>query len=127
MIMAATAPAGAVRPPAIYPLIAQLTGWCAIGIAVAAICDRSRYSDLGGAVAAPLALAVIALTWVTPGLKNALVVPPATPQTAAITWCILATGALAIAAAGMRDRWHPYSRLRLHRRTGNLLSNAWRN
>jgi hypothetical protein len=105
MIMTSTIPAGG-HPPAIYPLIAQLTGWCAIGVAVAVACDRSRYSDLGGAVAAPLALAAIALAWVTPGLKDALAFPPATPQTATIAWYILATVALASAVAGMRDRWH---------------------
>jgi hypothetical protein len=110
LIMTTTIPAGAGHPPAIYPLIAQLTGWCAIGVAVAAACGRSRYSDLGGAVAAPLALAAIALTWVTPGLKDALALPPATPQTATIAWYILANGALAIAVAGMRDGWHRYTR-----------------
>ncbi|HTW10005.1 MAG TPA: hypothetical protein VME46_21055 [Acidimicrobiales bacterium] len=110
VIMTTTLPADAGHPSAIYPLIAQFTGWCAIGVAVATACDRSRYSDLGGAVAAPLALGVIALAWVTPGLKDALALPPATPQTATIAWYILATGALALAVIGMRDRWHRYTR-----------------
>lgn len=109
MIMASTVPVGAGHPPAIYPLVAQFSGWCAIGVAIAAVCDRTRYSDLGGAIAAPLALGAIALAWVTPGLKDALALPPATPRTATIAWSILATGALAIAAAGMRDRWHRYA------------------
>ena len=110
LMMTRTIPAGAGHPPAIYSLIAQLAGWCAIGVAAAAACGRSRYSDLSGAVAAPLTLAAIALAWVTPGLKDALALPPATPQTATIAWYILATGALAIALAGMRDRWHRYTR-----------------
>jgi len=110
MIMTTTVPADAGHQPAIYPLIAQFTGWCAIGVAVATACDRSRYSDLGGAVAAPLALAAIALAWVTPGLKDVLALPPATPQTATIAWYILATGVLALAGVGMRDRWHRYTR-----------------
>jgi hypothetical protein len=41
--------------PAVYPLIAQLTGWCAVTIVAAACVGRSRYADLGGAVAAPSA------------------------------------------------------------------------
>jgi hypothetical protein len=110
MIMKTTIPVGAGHPPAIYPLIAQLTGWCAIALAVAAACGRSRYADLSGALAAPLALATIALAWVTPGLKDALASPPATSQTATIAWYILATSALAIAVAGMRDGWHRYTR-----------------
>ena len=110
MIMTTTMPAGAGHPAAIYQLVAQFTGWCAIGVAVATACDRSRYSDLGGAVAGPLTLVAIALTWVTPGLKDALALPPATPETATIAWYILATGALALAVVGMRDRWHRYTR-----------------
>jgi hypothetical protein len=117
MIMTRTIPAGRGHPPAIYPLVAQLTGWCAIGVAVAAVSDRSRYSDLGGAVAAPAALGAIALAWVTPGLKDALAVPPATAQTATVAWYILAAGALGIAVAGMRDGWHRCTRTRLRSRT----------
>jgi hypothetical protein len=110
MIMTTTVPAGAGHPAAIYPLIAQFTGWCAIGVAVATACDRSRYYDLGGAIAAPLALAAIALAWVTPGLKDVFSLPPATAQTATIAWYILATSALALAVVAMRDRWHRYTR-----------------
>jgi hypothetical protein len=119
MIMTTSIPVRAAHPPAIYPLIAQLTGWCAIGVAVAAACGRSRYADLSGALAAPLALAAIALAWVTPGLKDALAFPPATSQTATIAWYIVATSALAIAVAGMRDGWHRYTRACLHSRSRN--------
>ena len=108
LIMASTFPTGAGRPPAIYPLVAQLTGWCAIVVAIAAICDRSRYSDVGGAMAGPLALVVIALAWVGPGLKDLLAFPPAAPKTAAIAWYTFATGALVVAVAAMRDPWRRY-------------------
>ena len=51
-IIAGTFPPGGLsRPPAVYPVIAQLAGWCAITVAAAACADRSRYADLGGAVA----------------------------------------------------------------------------
>ena len=108
LIMASTFPAHAGHPPAIYPLVAELTGWCAIGVAVAAACDRSRYSDLGGAIAGPLALVAIVVASVTPCLKDLLAFPPAMPETATIAWYIFATGALAVAVAAMRDRWHRY-------------------
>ena len=32
------------HPPAVYPLLAQITGWCTLTVAVAACCDRSRYA-----------------------------------------------------------------------------------
>ncbi len=118
MIMTSTIPPGAGHPPAIYPLIAQLTGWCAIAVAVAAVCDRSRYSDLGGAIAAPIALVAIALAWVSPGLKNVLGHPPATPQGATVAWYGVATAALAVTFAGMRDRWHRYRTARCRMGTG---------
>ena len=47
-------------------MIAQLTGWCAVTVAAAACADRSRYADLGGAIAAPVSFAAIALAWYTP-------------------------------------------------------------
>jgi hypothetical protein len=125
VIMTSTVPAGAGHPPAIYPLVAQFTGWSTLGVAAAAVCSRSRYSDLGGAIAAPVALVAIALAWVTPGVKDALAVPPATPETATIAWCSLAAGALALAAAGMRDRWHRYTRPRLRWRSGNGPNHSW--
>jgi hypothetical protein len=106
LIMTSTIPASVGHAPAVYPLVAQFTGWCAIAVAAAAVCERSRYSDLGGAVAAPVTLVVVALAWVTPGLKDGLALPLAAPVTATIAWCSVATGALAVTIAGMRDRWH---------------------
>ena len=87
-IMAHTIPAHTLsRPPAVYPVIAQLTGWCAVTVAAAACADRSRYADLGGAAAAPVSFAAIALAWY------------------AIT-----TAALALTCAAMRDQWHRHTR-----------------
>jgi hypothetical protein len=97
---------------AIYPLIAQLTGWSALVVAVAACCDRSGYYDLGGAIAAPVALAAIAFAWFTPGVKDLLATRPATPRNATIAWYSIATACLTITAAAMSDTWHRYTRQR---------------
>ncbi len=94
--------------PAIYPLLAQLTGWCVVAVAAAACCDRSRYADLGGAVAAPVSLAVIALAWYGPRIDRLLVSPPATAHAVTIAWYTIATAALVLTSAAMRDRWHRY-------------------
>jgi hypothetical protein len=100
--------------PAVYPVIAQLTGWCAVTVATAACVDRSRYADLGGAVAAPVSFACIALAWYAPITSRFLAGPPATPHGLTITWCGVATAALALTCAAMRDQWHRYKRS-LHR------------
>jgi hypothetical protein len=99
---------------AVYPLLAQLTGWCALTVAAAACCDRSRYADLGGAVAAPVSLAAIALAWYSPGINRLLLTPPATARAETIAWYGITAAAVALGAAGLRDRWHRYTRL-LHR------------
>jgi hypothetical protein len=98
------------RPPAIYPLLAQLTGWCAVAVAAAACCDRSRYADLGGAVAAPVTLAVIASAWYLPQLSRVLLNPPATAGDATAAWYGVAAGALVLTGVAMRDRWPRYTR-----------------
>jgi hypothetical protein len=98
------------HPPAVYPLLAQITGWCALTVAVAACCDRSRYADLGGAVAAPVSIALIALAMYTPKLRQLLATPPASPHTATVAWYTIAAAALALTYTAMRDRWHRYSR-----------------
>ena len=114
-IMAHTTPPHALgRPPAVYPVIAQLTGWCAVTVAAAACADRSRYADLGGAIAAPVSFAAIALAWYSPVTSRFLVEPPATAHTVTIAWYAIATAALALTCAAMRDRWHRYTR-NLHR------------
>ena len=82
-IMAHSIPphAPSAHAPAVYPLIAQLTGWCAVTVAAAACADRSRYADLGGAVAAPISFAAIALAWYSPVTSRFLIEPPAPPAT----------------------------------------------
>jgi hypothetical protein len=105
---------GASHSPAVYPLIAQLTGWCMVAVAVAACVDRSRYADLGGAVAAPISLGAIALAWYVPITSRVLVEPPATVHGVTIAWYAIASAASALTCAAMRDQWHRYSRS-LHR------------
>jgi len=101
-------------PPAAYPLIAQLTGWCTVTVAAAACVDRSRYADLGGATAVPVSAAVIALAWYLPMTHKLLVQPPATAHGVTVAWYAIATGALALTCAAMRDQWHRY-KPHLHR------------
>jgi hypothetical protein len=98
--------------PALYPLIAQLTGWAILAVAVATCCDRSRYSDLAGAIAAPVVIAAMAFAWITPGIKDLLVTRPATPRNATIAWSAIGAACLTITAAAMRDTWHRYTRRR---------------
>jgi hypothetical protein len=114
-IMAHTMPPHTLgHPPAIYPMIAQLTGWCLVTVAAAACADRSRYADLGGAVAAPVSFAAIALAWYAPVTARFLVEPPGTAHAVTIAWYAITTAALALTCAAMRDQWHRYTRS-LHR------------
>jgi hypothetical protein len=104
------------HPPAVYPLIAQLTGWCAVTVAVAACAARSRYADLGGVIAAPVSLAAIAFVWNVKFTGRVLTQPPATAHGVAIAWYAIAAAALALTCVAMRDQWHRYTRsLRLRR------------
>jgi hypothetical protein len=98
------------HPPAVYPLIAELTGWCAVTVAAAACVDRSRYADLGGAIAGPVTFAAIALAWYAPGVSGLLVEPPATAHGVTLAWYAVASAALLLTCAAMRDRWHRYAR-----------------
>jgi len=110
-IMAHTIPAHPLsHPPAVYPMIAQLTGWCAVTVAAAACADRSRYADLGGAAAAPVSFAAITLAWYAPVTARFLVEPPATAHTVTVAWYAITTAALALTCAAMRDQWHRYTR-----------------
>jgi hypothetical protein len=93
-----------------YALIAQLIGWCAIIVAAAACTARSRFADLGGAIAAPVSFAVIALAWYTPLSAKFLVKPPATPTSVIIGWYAIAAAALILSGAALRDHWHRYGR-----------------
>jgi hypothetical protein len=114
-IIAGTVPAHTLGPlPAVYPLIAQLTGWCTVTVAVAAWARRSRYADLSGAVAAPVSLAAVALAWFAPITSRFVAEPPGSPHGVTIAWYAVASAALALTGVAMRDRWHRYSR-RLHR------------
>jgi hypothetical protein len=83
-------------------------------VAVAACAGRSRYADLGGAAAAPVSFAAIALAWYAPVTGRFLVEPPATAHGLTIAWYSIATAGLALSCAAIRDRWHRYTRS-LHR------------
>jgi hypothetical protein len=102
------------HPAAVYPLIAQLTGWSAVTVAAAACAGRSRYADLGGPIAAAISFAAIAIAWYAPVSARLLAGPPATPHGVTIAWYAVASAALALACVAMRDQWHRYSR-GLHR------------
>jgi hypothetical protein len=110
-IMAHTIPPHTIgRPPAVYPVIAQLAGWCAIAVAGAACVDRSRYADLGGAIAAPVSFAVIALAWYSPVTSRILTGPPATALGVTTAWYAVTAAALTLTCVAMADRWHRYAR-----------------
>jgi hypothetical protein len=96
--------------PAVYPLIAQFTGWCAVTVAAAACVDRSRYADLGGAVAVPVSFGAIAVAWNIPASASILVDPPATAHGVTIAWYAVASAALAVTCVAMRDHWHRFWR-----------------
>ena len=116
-IMAHTIPPHTIgHPPAVYPVIAQLTGWCAITVAGAACVDRSRYADLGGAIAAPVGFAGIALAWYVPVTRRILTGPAATALGVTTAWYAIAAVALTLTCAAMADRWYRFSRhLRVER------------
>jgi hypothetical protein len=107
-------PHAASQPPAVYQLIAQLTAWCAVTVAVAACVGRSRYADLDVALAAPVSFGVIALAWYGPFSAGLLVEPPATAHGVTIAWFSVAAAALTLTCVAMRDQWHRYARS-LHR------------
>lgn len=98
------------HPPAVYPLIAQLTGWSAVTVAAAACAGRSRYADLGGAIAVPVSFGAIALAWYLPATARLLAGPPATAHGVTIAWYAVASAASALTCAAMRDQWHRYAR-----------------
>jgi hypothetical protein len=115
-ILDSAVPAHAIQDPhePLYALVAQLIGWSAIIVAAAACVARSRFADLGGAIAAPITFAVIAFAWYTPLSAKFLVKPPALPHSVAIGWSAIAAAALILTCAALRDHWHRYTRL-LHR------------
>ncbi len=105
--------------PAVYPLIVQLAAWCAVAVAAAACIDRSRYADLGGAIAVPVSFAGIAFVWYTPVIRKLLVEPPATTSGVTIAWSAIATAALALTCLALRDQWHRYTRNLRRRRAAS--------
>jgi len=110
-IMAGTLPPHTLsHAPAVYPLIAQLTGWCAVTVAASAWVDRSRYADLSGGIAAPVTFAAIALAWYAPGIARFLVQPPATARGVTFAWYAIGSVSIMLACAAMRDQWHRYAR-----------------
>jgi hypothetical protein len=115
-ILAPAIPAHAPQDPhePFYALIAQLIGWSAIVVAAAACTARSRFADLGGAIAAPVSFAVIAFAWYIPLSAKFLVRPPAMSHSVAIGWYAITAVALILTCAAMRDHWHRYTR-GLHR------------
>jgi hypothetical protein len=110
IIAHAIPPHAIIHQPAVFPLIAQLIGWCTVTVAAAACVGRSRYADLGGAIAAPVTFAAIALAWFAPASARLLVGPPATARGVTIAWSCIATAALALTCVAMRDSWHRYAR-----------------
>jgi hypothetical protein len=110
-VMAYTIPPHALgHASAAYPLIAQFAGWCAVTVAAAVCVDRSRYADLGGAVAVPVSFGVIGAAWSVPATAGILVDPPATAHGMTAAWYVIASAALAVTCVAMRDQWHRYSR-----------------
>jgi hypothetical protein len=104
----------AAHAPAVYPLIALLTGWCAVTVTIAACAQRSRYANLGGAVAAPISFAAITLSWFLPATGRWLNEPPAPPATmgeVTVTWYVIAAAALVVTCVAMHDQWHRYARV----------------
>jgi hypothetical protein len=96
--------------PAVYPLLAQLAGWCAVTAGAAACVGRSRYADLSGAVAAPVSFAVITLAWHLPVISRFLADPPGTAHDVTVAWYAVAGAALALTCVALQDQWHRYTR-----------------
>ncbi len=106
--------ASVARAPAVYPLIALLTGWCVVTVMIAACAQRSRYANLGGAVAAPISFAAITLSWFLPATGKWLNEPPAPPATmhgVTITWYAIAAVASVVTCVAMQDQWYRYARV----------------
>ena len=108
-------------------LSAEFAAWLAITLAVAAFVARTRWNDLGGAIAAPATLGVLALLAATPLhlLPASLIGPTASVRAAWFhsdwSWCTLGGLATFIACWASRDPW---SRLR---RRGLRLGEAGHN
>ena len=109
---------GSHAPPAdpTYALAVQLLGWATLPVAAAACVARSRYADLGGAIAAPITFVLIAVAWYTPGIDKFLVRPDALLHSVVAGWSAIAAVALTVTCLAMRDSWHRYTRVRSRQR-----------
>jgi hypothetical protein len=112
-LMAGTVPANAAgRLPAVYPLLAQLTAWSLLTVAIAACCERTRYAALSGAIAVAAGFTLIAVASFAPALERRLLTPPAAPHAVTIAWYALAAAALVLAGVAASDQWRRFSRCR---------------
>ncbi|HEY1616052.1 MAG TPA: hypothetical protein VGG25_00460 [Streptosporangiaceae bacterium] len=111
LVTGALARSGAGRLP-VPPLATEFAGCCAVVLAVAAAAERSRWQDLGGAVAVPAALALQAVLALPPlrllptafaGLTHA---QHTAWLRAWLAWAVLGLLAAALAAWFSRDPWH---------------------
>jgi hypothetical protein len=109
---------GSHPPPAdpTYALAVQLLGWATLPVAAAACVARSRYADLGGAIAAPITFVLIAVASYTPGIGKFLVRPDAMLHSVVTGWSAIAAAALTVTCLAMRDSWHRYTRIRSRQR-----------
>jgi fluoroquinolone transport system permease protein len=104
-------------------LSVELTACCALTIAVAALIARSHWDHLGGAVAAPVTLALIIALGIEPPLHLLSAFPAATRATHASwehvhqEWALLMLIAASLACWASRDRWS-----RLHAPRGGPFS-----
>jgi hypothetical protein len=111
-----------------YALAVQLLGWATLPVAAAACVARSRYADLGGAIAAPVTFVLIAVAWYTPGIDKFLVRPDAMLHSVVAGWSAIAVVAVAVTCAALRDPWHRYTRVRsrqLELRRASRDAGAW--
>jgi hypothetical protein len=100
-------------------LTAELAAGCALALAAAALVGRGRWQDLGGAVAAPAALAALAVLVLVPlHLLPAALAGMSVAQhhawiAAGRRWGVVAVAAAALACWASRDPWRRLSRRRV--------------
>jgi hypothetical protein len=101
------------RPLAWPGLASELVGFCGLLVIATAVVNRSRWRDLGGALAAPLGLGLIALLALLPLglLPSTYLFSPTrvshrTWEQAEWTWVAVAAVSGVIAAWANGDRWH---------------------
>jgi hypothetical protein len=102
--------AAAAGNPVPLALAAEVAAWAAVALALAMVAARTRWADLGGAVAAPAALAVIGLLlWRVPGLAPSPGISSSGGQpdwgTADAAWLAAACLAAVVACLASRDPW----------------------